>query len=72
MTQFYKTVLARFIRAFIAGAAASMVIILPVNIHDLTTLRVWIMALGISGAVGGISGVIQALDKAYRYTPATE
>lgn len=62
----WKSVLLRFIRAFIAGAAAQMALILVFNGSTWEDVTNWLMALGISAIVGGITGLIMAVDKYFR------
>lgn len=66
MNEFWKIIVSRFIRAFVASAAASMLLIVP-SVVDWHSLGSWLSALGIAGVVGGISGLLQAADKAYRW-----
>lgn len=65
MKQIIKSVLLRFVRAFLAGAAATMVVVVPMS-GGWKELQSWLGALALAGIVGGISGVIQAMDKYYR------
>ena len=66
MTQIVKSVLLRFARAGISGAAATMVVIVPLNNGSWNDVGSWLSALGLAGLVGFISGIIQAADKYYR------
>lgn len=65
MTQIIKSVLLRFVRAFVAGAVSVMITVVPLtgNWDELST---WLSSLALAGIVGGISGVIQATDKYIR------
>ena len=67
MNVFWQTVLKRFIRAFLAGFVASAVLVVPANITDYGDIGSWITALSVAGIVGGITGLLQALDKASRF-----
>lgn len=66
MNQVFKSVALRFLRAFVSGAVATMLVVAPINIADWTALSSWLSALALAGIVGGIAGVIMALDKLYR------
>jgi len=65
MDKIIKSVLLRFVRAFVAGALAVMITITPLtgNWKDLGN---WLSTLALAGIVGGIAGVIQAGDKYFR------
>lgn len=62
-----KSILWRFVRAFIAGAVSTMVILMPFSANSWTEMQTWLMALALAGSVGGISGLIQGIDKYFRY-----
>lgn len=58
---------ARFLRAFGAGASASMIALLTcTNCNNWSDVQTWLSALTISGVIGGISGLIMAVDKYFR------
>ncbi|MFA6201519.1 MAG: hypothetical protein WC679_14055 [Bacteroidales bacterium] len=64
MTQeLFKSLCWRFGRAFIAGAVSTMVVIMPLSNNSWNDLTTWLSALALAGIVGGISGLIQAIDK---------
>ena len=61
----FKRVVARFTRAFIAGAFASMATLggsMVLSAADWSSIINWIVLLVISGIAGGITGGIQAVD----------
>jgi predicted transcriptional regulator len=62
-----KVVLVRFARAFIAGALSTMALITINDVNNWTDLAYAINALVISGAVGGINGLLLAVDKLARW-----
>lgn len=63
MTQeLIKSLLLRFLRAFVAGAVATMVTIMPMA-GGWSDLKVWLSALALAGITGGISGCLMAIDK---------
>ena len=67
MSEIVKSVLLRFIRAFVAGAVSVMITVVPMasgsGWKDLST---WLSALALGAIVGGISGIIQSTDKYLR------
>jgi len=65
MTQLTKSVILRFVRAFVAGAVATMATTLTFS-GGWKELGMWLSALALGAIVGGITGVIQALDKYFR------
>lgn len=68
MSELAKSVLLRFLRAFVAGAVSTMVVIVPLA-NDWSSLKGWLSALSLAGIIGGITGVLQAVDKWVRSTP---
>lgn len=66
MTDLVKSVLLRFIRAFVAGAVSVMITVVPMSSLGWNNLKTWLSALILAGIVGGISGVIMAADKYLR------
>jgi len=65
MTDLVKSIILRFVRAFVSGAVGTMVVIVPIS-NSWTNLGGWISALVLAGIIGGVSGVIQAADKYFR------
>ena len=65
MDKVIKSVILRFVRAFIAGAVATMLTVVPLT-GTWNELKTWLSALSLAGIVGGISGVLQATDKYLR------
>jgi hypothetical protein len=63
MTDIIKSIILRFIRAFVAGAVATMIIIVPLSSGRWEDLGTWLSSLALAGIIGGISGVLQATDK---------
>lgn len=60
-----KSLLLRFIRAFIAGAVSTMVTTLTFT-GNWNDLNAWLSSLALGGIVGGISGLLMAIDKYLR------
>jgi len=67
MQEFYITIAKRFSRAFLAGFTASAILIVPGSITNYHDLNDWLFALSLAGIIGGITGLLQAIDKALRY-----
>ena len=65
MQELTKTLILRFVRAFVAGAVGTMVVIVPLS-NSWADLGGWLSALALSGIIGGISGVLQTADKYFR------
>jgi len=65
-TSLLNRLLKRFVRAFIAGAAASMAVFGTFSGSNWSDVAIWINALALAGIVGGISGLIMAVDKYFR------
>lgn len=65
-TQLLKRVLWRFVRGGIAGAVSTMVILLPLSATNWRDVGVVLASLGMAGTIGGISGLILAMDKYFR------
>mgnify|MGYP001561563832 CR=1 FL=1 len=61
-----KSVLMRFIRAFLAGAFGTMITVVPLSSQSWTELGTWLSALMLAAIIGGVSGIILAGDKLYR------
>ena len=66
MSPITKSVLMRFIRAYVSGAVASMVVVMSFSGNSWSQLGTWLSALALAGIVGGITGVIMAADKLMR------
>ena len=66
MNNIYNRALLRFLRGGLAGAFATMVMILPMNTSKWSDLWFWIQALVLSGLFGFISGGVLAIDKFLR------
>jgi hypothetical protein len=66
MSQNVKSIILRFIRAFVAGAVATMLTVIPLTSGSWNDLGNWLSALGLAGIIGGISGLLMALDKYLR------
>lgn len=63
MNEFWKTILIRFLK----GAVASAVPLLAVQVSTWKDLTDFLNSLLIAGIFGGISGLILATDKAWRW-----
>lgn len=57
------SLLLRFLRAFVAGAVSVMITVMPLSTGSWTDLGKWLSGLALAGIIGGISGVLMALDK---------
>ena len=66
MSPYLKRILLRGLRAFVAGALGSMVLVAPTAVDSWDHLAGWLSALSISAIIGGVTGVFMALDKWYR------
>lgn len=64
--ELFRTVAVRFLRAFLSGAVASMVVLSPMTANSWKDVGTWIAALSMAGLVGGITGVIMGADKYLR------
>lgn len=64
--QLLKRVAMRFVRAFLAGAFASMVGVMAISGADWGEFVNWMGTLMIAGVIGGVSGVLQAGDFYFR------
>lgn len=67
MSIFWQVILKRFIRAFLAGFVASASIIAPGMVTNWRDLSGWLTAIAIAGVIGGVNGLLQAIDKAVRF-----
>ena len=63
MDVFWKTIFVRFLK----GAVASAVPLLAVQVSSWKDLGDFLNGLAIAGIFGGISGLILATDKAWRW-----
>lgn len=63
MTDYLKSVILRFLRVFISGAVANMVVFTTTNSSNLGDAKAWAWALCVAAITGGLA----ALDKALRY-----
>lgn len=69
MDTLYKSVLLRFVRAFVAGAVANMLTVMTLTGNSWGEFKTWLLALVMSAIIGGISGFIMAADKYLRSAP---
>jgi hypothetical protein len=58
-----KSVLCRFLRGGIAGATGLMAVLIFSGSYNLLEIKEWLLALGMAGIVGFVSGFILAVDK---------
>lgn len=65
MTDLVKTLILRFVRAFVAGAVSTMILIVPLS-NGWADLGKWLSALALGAIIGGISGILQTADKYFR------
>ena len=63
----YKAVFVRFIRAFVAGAITSISLLSAADISSWTDLSRATSNLILSAVIGGMNGVLMAVDKLYRF-----
>jgi hypothetical protein len=61
-----KSVAYRFLRAGVAGAVSSMILIQIAGVNSFADLETFLKALTIAGLLGGINGTLMALDKYFR------
>lgn len=66
MSEQFKRILNRFLRGGAAGALTTMIMIVPTNTSEWSSLVFWLEALVLSGVFGFISGGLLALDKYIR------
>jgi len=67
MNKAYERILFRFIRAFLAGAISTMIVVLPFSGSSWGEIRIWLGSLVFAGLIGGITGLIMAADKYFRH-----
>ena len=67
MNELLRAVLLRALRAFVSGALAAVAIVAPMALNSWNDLAGWLTALGIAAIVGGVNGVIMAVDKWVRW-----
>jgi hypothetical protein len=65
MSDIIKSVLLRFVRAGLAGAVSTMIVVVPLA-QNWTSLQGWLSALALAGVIGFITGVLTAGDKYLR------
>lgn len=63
LSNFWKSVIKRFIKGAIAGAIP----ILGVTVTNWTDFGVFLNSLAIAGLFGGVTGLILASEKAYNW-----
>jgi len=68
MTEKLKVLAIRFLRGLVAGAVATMLLVAVPQYQSWNDIQVWLIALAMAGAVGAISGLLQAIDKAVRWS----
>lgn len=57
-------VVKRFVKGFISGAVSAMIAFYTTgSINNWSEFSEWIMALAFAGTIGGIGGLLLALDK---------
>lgn len=68
MSDQLKSVALRFVKAFLAGGASSVVLALAQapSLNTLADLKTWLLALGMAFLTGGVL----AVEKAVNWTPA--
>ncbi len=66
---FWITIAQRFLRAFVAGAIPTMIIVPAMTSTSWHDLGSWLSALVLAGISGGVTGILMAADKAIRFTP---
>lgn len=63
MSDKYKSVLARFAKAFISGAVSAAGIITVANVHTWSDLYLSLNAIALLLLIGGINGILMAVEK---------
>ncbi len=63
----FQAITLRFLRAFATGAIATMSTVLIFSGNSWGDVGTWLSALALSGLIGGIAGLIQAIDKYFRF-----
>lgn len=67
MDLFWKAIINRFLKAFALSAVSAMLIIVPMGMTDWQDLTQWLNSLALAGVFAGITGLLQALEKALRW-----
>lgn len=64
---FYKVIWTRFLRGFVEGGLAGMIVVAPSTITSWGLFVGFLNALLLACLIGGISGGLQAVSKALRW-----
>ena len=63
MIQKTKSTLKRFLKGFLSGAVASMLLVAIPSISSWGDISTWLSALAVSGVIGGLTGLFLAVQK---------
>ena len=58
-----KAVLKRFAKGFISGAVTTMALVPVISPASFKDIQIWLVALALAGIVGGVNGLILAIQK---------
>ena len=58
-----KAVLKRFAKGFISGAVTTMALVPVISPASFKDIQIWLVALALAGMVGGVNGLILAIQK---------
>lgn len=58
-----QAVLKRFLKGFVAGAIAAMLLIVPASTASWADVATWLNALSLAGIFGGLNGLLLAVQK---------
>lgn len=53
----------RFLKSFLAGFATGLILVTATDIHSWTDLHQALLAILLSGSIGGLNGLILAFEK---------
>lgn len=58
-----KAVLKRFAKGLISGAVTTMAVVPVISPADFKQIKIWLITLVLAGIVGGVNGLILAVQK---------
>lgn len=67
ISQKYKSVAIRFLKAFLSGGFSAMVLVVPFSGQSVKDIGMWLVALTTACFVGGITGIVMAGEKWARW-----
>ncbi len=65
----FKVIIKRFLKGFFAGALSSAAVVTFTSVGTWRDLGSALSAFALMAVIGGLTGGILALEKAYNYTP---